>query len=197
MLKSLRWRGQQFHTGSALAIIVAFALGDTVAAQIPDAPGETTFAQVEMAAELTDLRTAQSRVIEARLMARAGSSMLLPMTPVPFLRIFQADGAVRGQMFVYWATRLAPNRQPGTSDRCREGICVRSIEIAEQLNWEEMLAALVREDEACPTMTPLRQSRSVRIAQSFGLKPSPLESTANSSVRIRALRPEPAVCCNS
>jgi hypothetical protein len=80
--------------------------------------------------------------------------MLLPMTPAPFLRIFQADGAVLEQMFVYWATRLAPNRQPGTSDRCRAGICVRPLESAEQLNWEEVLAALVREDDACPTMTP-------------------------------------------
>jgi hypothetical protein len=137
---------------SASMVILASAVSATLVAQIPErAQWEITFAQVEAAAGLSDMRAAPPESFEARLMERSWAP-LTPMRPVPFLRLFQVDGIVRAQLFVYWAPRLSAGRQPEAIDLCRDGICVRPIDIKEQRNWGELLATLAHQD-ACPTKT--------------------------------------------
>jgi len=131
---------------------LAFAVSAIVAAQIPErAQWEITFSQVEAAAGLSDIRTVPAESLEARVMARSWAPVV-PMTPVPFLRLFRADGTVRAQLFVYWAPPLSPARPAAAIDSCRDGICVRPIDIKEQRDWKELLATLTRQD-ACPTQT--------------------------------------------
>jgi hypothetical protein len=135
---------------SASMAILAFAVSAILVAQIPErAQWEITFPQVEAAAGLSDMRAVPPESFEARLMARSWAPMV-PMTPVPFLRLFQIDGTVRAQLFVYWAPRLSPARQPEAIDTCRDGICVRPVDIKEQRDWKDVLATLTHQD-ACPT----------------------------------------------
>jgi hypothetical protein len=132
--------------------VLAFAASATLLGQIPErAQWEITFAQVEAAAGLPDLKAAPPEAFEARLMVRSWAPME-PMAPIPFLRLFQTDGIVRAQLFVYWAPRMAPGRQPEAIDRCRDGICVRAVDIKEQRDWKDVLATVARQD-ACPTKT--------------------------------------------
>jgi hypothetical protein len=131
-------------------VILAFAASATLAAQTSErAQWEITFPQVEAAAGLSDMRAAPPESLEARLMDRSWAPMV-PMTPVPFLRLFQIDGTVRAQLFVYWAPRLSPAMQPGTTDLCHDGVCVRPVDIKEQRDWKEILATLAHQ-VACPT----------------------------------------------
>jgi hypothetical protein len=126
------------------------ATAATLVAQIPErAQWEITFPRVEAAAGLSDMKGAPPESFEARLMQRSWAAAT-PMTPVPFLRLFQVDGTVRAQLFVYWAPRDSPGRQPEAIDLCSDGICVRPIEMKEQRNWREAFAALAHQD-ACPT----------------------------------------------
>lgn len=135
---------------SAWMVILVSAVSPTLWAQIPErAQWEITFAQVEAAAGLTDMRAAQPESFEARLMERSWAPMS-PMAPVPFLRLLRIGGAVRAELVVYWATRNSPGRQPEALDRCRDGICVRPVDIKEQRDWGEVLATLAHQD-ACPT----------------------------------------------
>jgi hypothetical protein len=137
------------------AVIVALcATATTVraqdgATQIPEkAQWEITFAQVEASAGLSDLRTVSPETVEARLMERPWSAV----APLPFLRLVRADGTVRAQLFVFWAPRFfAPGRQPtGPDIVCRDGVCVRPIDIKEQRDWGEVVASLA-DQNACPT----------------------------------------------
>jgi hypothetical protein len=135
---------------SASMVILTLAVSATLVAQIPErAQWEITFPQVEAAAGLPDMRAAQPGALEARLMKRSWGA-LAPMTPVPFLRLFQSDGVVRAQLFVYWKTPISRGWQTRAVDGCRDGICVRPIDIKERRNWGEVLATLAQRD-ACPT----------------------------------------------
>src|SRR5262245_25390419 len=93
---------------TASFVIVASALSATLTTQIPElAQWEITFAQVEAAAGLSDMRTARSETFEARLMQRPWSAV----TPLPFLRLVRVDGTPRAQLFVFWTPKyLAPGR---------------------------------------------------------------------------------------
>ena len=56
---------------TALFVMLAWAVSATLSAQIPErAKWEITFAQVEAAAGLQDMRTARPETFEARLMHR-------------------------------------------------------------------------------------------------------------------------------
>ena len=137
---------------TALFVTLASALSTTLLAQIPErAQWEITFAQVEAAAALSDLRTASPETVEARVMQRPWSAV----APLPFLRLVRADGTLRAQLFVFWAPRFfAPGRQPeGLDIVCREGICVRPIDMKEQRDWGEVVASLAYQS-ACPTKNP-------------------------------------------
>lgn len=129
--------------------IVAAALTAALSAQIPErAQWEITFAQVEAAARLSDLRTADPKTFEARLMRRPWSAM----GPVPFLRLVRVDGAVTAQLFVFWEpARMAPGQRPQGADiLCLDGVCVRPIDNKEQRDWAQVVASLASLS-ACPT----------------------------------------------
>jgi hypothetical protein len=130
--------------------IVAAALTAALSAQIPErAQWEITFAQVEAAARLSNLRTADPKTFEARLMMRPWSAM----GPVPFLRLVRLDGAVSAQLFVFWApARMPPGQRPqGTDIMCLDGVCVKPIENKEQRDWAKVVAGLASQS-ACPTL---------------------------------------------
>ena len=129
--------------------IVTAALTATLSAQIPErAQWEITFAQVEAAAQLSDLRTADPKTFEARLMRRPWGAI----GPVPFLRLVRIDGAVIAQAFVFWEpTRMAPSQRPQGADiMCLDGVCARPIEMREQRDWAQVVASLASQS-ACPT----------------------------------------------
>lgn len=129
-------------------VVVAIAAGERGAHQIPErAQWEITFAQVEAAAELPDLRTARSETVEARVMQRPWSAI----APLPFLRIVQANRTVAAQLFLFWdPRRYPPGKQPaGRGVVCRDGVCVRPVDLREQRDWGEVIASLVSHD-ACP-----------------------------------------------
>lgn len=137
---------------TASFVILAWALSATLSAQIPErADWEITFAQVEASAGLSDMRTARPETFEARLMERPWSAV----APLPFLRLVRTDGTVRAQLFVFWApSRFPSGRQPeGLDIVCRDGICVRPIDIKEQRDWGEVVASLAHQN-ACPTKNP-------------------------------------------
>lgn len=120
--------------------------------QIPErAEWEITFAQVEAAAGLPDLRTAPTTTFEARVMDRAGQAM----GPVPFLRIVQTDGTVRAQLFVFWGPNVSPSHQPQGDDvRCRDGVCVKPIDLVEQRDWANVIARVARQSDCTGTHSP-------------------------------------------
>jgi hypothetical protein len=133
---------------TASFVIVASALSATLSAQIPQrAQWEITFAQVEAAAGLSDMRTAAPETFEARLMDRPWSTV----APVPFLRLVRIDGALSAQLFVFWApSPFAAGREPQGADIvCRDGVCVRPIDIKEQRDWTKVVANLAYQN-ACP-----------------------------------------------
>jgi hypothetical protein len=134
---------------STLFVILASALSATLSAQIPErAQWEITFAQVEAAAGLSDMRTAPHEVYEARLMQRPWSATI----PLPFLRIVRADGMLRAQLFVFFGghSNVVPDRRPkGPDVLCRDGICVKPIDLLEQLDWKDVVASLATQN-ACP-----------------------------------------------
>jgi hypothetical protein len=116
---------------TASLVMVLAGLSAALSAQIPErAEWEITFAQVEAAAGLSNLRTGAPKTFEARLMERPWSAM----GPVPFLRLVRIDGTVTAQLFVFWApARMAPVQRPQGADMmCRDGVCVRPIDIKEQ-----------------------------------------------------------------
>jgi hypothetical protein len=134
---------------TVLLSIVASALSAMLSAQIPErAQWEITFAQVEAAAGLADMRTARTETFEARLMERPWSAV----GPLPFLRLIRLDGTLRAQLFVFWTPKhIAPGREPQGADIvCRDGVCVRPIELKEQRAWETVVADLA-DQNACPT----------------------------------------------
>jgi hypothetical protein len=129
-------------------VVLVSATSATLWAQIPEhAQWEITFAQVEAAAGLSDLRTAGPETYEARVMQRAWSAV----SPLPFLRIVRTGGTLRVQLFQFWAPKYmaAVHRPQGSDIVCRDGICVRPIVLSEQQNWEETLGSLAHQD-ACP-----------------------------------------------
>lgn len=133
---------------TASLVMVGAALSAALSAQIPErAEWEITFAQVEAAAGLSDLRTAAPKTFEARLMERPWSAM----GPVPFLRLVRIDGTVTAQLFVFWAPmRMAPVQRPQGADMmCRDGVCVRPIDIKEQRDWAQVVESLASQN-ACP-----------------------------------------------
>lgn len=137
-------------TRAAVAFaIVLSALSVLMSAQIPEsAQWEITFARVEAAARLPDLRTAGADTFEARVMQRPWSAI----APVPFLRLSRHDGVVRAQLFVFWdPNRYPPGRQPGGLGMvCREGVCVRPIDITEQREWGDVVATLAAHNVCAP-----------------------------------------------
>jgi hypothetical protein len=133
-------------TGSLVMVVAA--LSAALPAQIPErADWEITFARVEAAARLSDLRTAAVTTFEARLMQRPWSAM----GPVPFLRLIRIDGTVTAQMFVFWASNgFAPGRESlGADIMCRDGVCVRPIGITEQRDWAQVVETVASQN-ACP-----------------------------------------------
>jgi len=108
---------------------------DSMAASlIPEkAQWEISFAQVEAAAGLADLRTASAGTAEARVMDRPWSSM----GRHPFLRVVRRDGRMRAQLFEFWSPRLTPSarRPTGPDITCTEDVCVRPLALKEQLDW--------------------------------------------------------------
>jgi hypothetical protein len=134
---------------TASLLLVASALGAALSAQIPErARWEITFAKVEASAGLSDLRTASPGTVEARLMERPWSAVV----PLPFLRLVRIDGKLRAQLLVFWdAGSVAPGREPkGPDIVCRDGVCVRPIDIKkEERDWGEVVTGLARR-EACP-----------------------------------------------
>ena len=130
-------------------VILVSVMSATLWAQIPEhSKWGIAFPQVEAAAKLSDIRAAPPEAFEARLMLPAAVHMQ-PMMPIPFLRLWQTDGTVRAQLFLFWAPVASGGRQPAATDLCRDGICVTPIEIKEQRNWREVLATLAQQD-ACP-----------------------------------------------
>jgi len=130
-------------------VIVASALSVRLSAQIPErAQWEITFAQVEAAAGLSDMRTARPETFEARLMERPWSAV----APQPFLRLIRLDGTLRAQLFVFWTPKyFAAGREPRGADIvCRDGVCVRPIDLKEQRDWGKVVADLAYQN-ACPT----------------------------------------------
>ena len=71
--------------------------------------------------------------------------------PLPFLRLVRTDGTVRAQLFVFWRPGYLDARQrpQGPDVVCRDGICVKPIEIKEQRDWEKAVASLA-DQSACP-----------------------------------------------
>jgi hypothetical protein len=133
---------------AASLVIVVSALRARLSAQIPErAQWEITFAQVEAAAGLSDLRAASPETTEARLMQRPWSAV----APLPFLRLVQVAGTPRAQLFVFWTPKyFAPGREPQGADIvCRDGVCVRPIDLKEQRDWGEVVASLAYQN-ACP-----------------------------------------------
>jgi hypothetical protein len=133
---------------TASFVIVASALSASLSAQIPErAQWEITFAQVEAAAGLSDMRTARPETFEARLMERPWSAV----APLPFLRLIRIDGTVRAQLFVFWTPKyFAPGREPQGADIvCRDGVCVRPIDLRERRDWQKVVASLAYQS-ACP-----------------------------------------------
>ena len=136
-------------TATASLVIVASALSARLSAQIPEqAQWEITFAQVEVAAGLSDMRAARPETFEARLMQRPWSAV----APLPFLRLIRLDGTLRAQLFVFWTPKyFAAGRAPQGADIvCRDGVCVRPIDLKEQRDWEKVVADLAYQN-ACPT----------------------------------------------
>jgi hypothetical protein len=133
---------------TASFVTVAAALNAALAAQIPQqAQWEITFAQVEAAAGLSDIRTPTPETFEARLMERPWSAV----APVPFLRLVRSDERLTAQLFVFWAPRLfPPGRAPQGADiMCRDRVCVRPIDIKEQRDWTKVVENLAHQN-ACP-----------------------------------------------
>jgi hypothetical protein len=133
---------------TASLVMVLAGLSAALSAQIPErAEWEITFAQVEAAAGLSNLRTGAPKTFEARLMERPWSAM----GPVPFLRLVRIDGTVTAQLFVFWApARMAPVQRPQGADMmCRDGVCVRPIDIKEQRDWAKVVESLASQN-ACP-----------------------------------------------
>jgi len=111
---------------------------------IPEqAQWEITFAQVETAAGLADLRSASAAAVEARVMVRPWSAMV----PVPFLRVVRADGRLRAHLFEFWSPgSVAPAARPAGDDVvCRAGVCVRPRELKEQLDWDAVIESLTHQ----------------------------------------------------
>jgi len=130
-------------------VIVAATPSAPSSAQIPErAQWEITFVQVEAAAGLSEMRTAAPDTFEARLMERPWSAI----APVPFLRLIRIDGALRARLFVFWTlSNFAAGREPQGADIvCRDGVCVRPIDITEQRDWKDVVASLAHQN-ACPT----------------------------------------------
>ena len=137
---------------TALFVILASALSTTLSAQIPErAQWEITFAQVEASAGLSDLRAASPETVEARVMQRPWSAV----APLPFLRLVRADGTLRAPLFLFWTPKyFAPGREPQGADIvCRDGVCVRPIDLKEQRDWGEVVASLAYQN-ACPPKHP-------------------------------------------
>jgi len=113
----------------------------------PVSAQEITFAQVEAAAGLPDMQTAGPETFEARLMERPWSAV----APVPFLRLFRIDGIIRPQLFVFWAPRFmsSAHRPQGPDIACRDGVCVRPLEINGERDWREIVNDLAN-NNACP-----------------------------------------------
>jgi hypothetical protein len=135
-------------TATASLAIVGAALSAALSAQIPErAEWEITFAQVEAAAGLSNLRTTAPKTFEARLMQRPWSAV----GPVPFLRLVRVDGAVTAQLFLFWdPARMAPVQRPQGADiTCRDRVCVRPIAIKEQRDWAKVVESLASQN-ACP-----------------------------------------------
>ena len=133
---------------SASAVILASVLSATLLAQIPErAQWEITFAQVEAAAGLSDLRTSGPETFEARVMQRPWYSD----GPLPFLRLVRTGGVLRAQLFMFWkpGNMAAVHRPAGPDVLCRDAICVRPISMTEQRDWEEVIATLAQQS-ACP-----------------------------------------------
>jgi len=109
----------------------------------PKAQWEITFAQVEAALGLADLRTMSAGIVEARVMDRPWSSM----AGQPFLRVARRDGRARAQLFEFWSPRLAPpGRGPTGNDiTCKEDVCVRPLELTGQLEWDAVLDSVANE----------------------------------------------------
>jgi hypothetical protein len=138
---------------SALFVILVSALSATLSAQIPErAQWEITFAQVEASAGLSEMRTAPPEMFEARLMERPWSAT----DPLPFLRIVRGDGILRAQLFVFFGnhSNFVPDRRPkGPDVLCRDGICVKPINLLDQLDWKDVVASLANQN-ACPPKNP-------------------------------------------
>ena len=133
---------------SVSVLILAVAASATLVAQIPErAQWEITFAQVEAAAGLPDLRTAGPDAYEARVMQRPWSSA----GPLSFLRLVRGGGTLRVQLFLFWAPNnmAAVQRPQGADIVCRDGICVRPISMTVQRDWEDVVATLAQQN-ACP-----------------------------------------------
>ena len=122
-----------------------------VSPQIPErAEWEITFAQVEAAAGWPDLRGAAPNTFEARVMDRAGQAV----APVTFLRMVRTGRALRAELFVFWGRNISPAHEPQGDDvRCRDGVCVKPINLAEQRDWEKVVSSLARQS-ACPRKNP-------------------------------------------
>jgi hypothetical protein len=116
----------------------------TAAGPIPEkAQWEITFAQVEAAAGLADMRTAPADTVEARVMDRPWSSMARH----PFLRVVRRDGRMRAQLFEFWSPRSTPPARRPTGDdiTCTDDVCVRPLELKEQLDWGAVFESLAQQ----------------------------------------------------
>jgi hypothetical protein len=131
-----------------IVFLIYAALSSMLSAQIPEqGRWEITFSQVEAAANLPTIRNEPSESLEARVMERPWSAS----APLPFMRLVRIDGTVHAQLFVFWATKnVPPGGQPsGSGIVCRDGVCVRPIEIKEKRDWGQVLSSLAYQD-ACP-----------------------------------------------
>jgi hypothetical protein len=65
------------------------------------------------------------------------------------------DGGLRARLFVFWAPHnFPPGREPQGADIvCRDGVCVRRIDITGQRDWQEVVASLAHQN-ACPIKNP-------------------------------------------
>ena len=127
---------------SVIALVWAAAPPLQLPIPTPDkSPWEMTFVEVEELAGLPPLATAPRDTQELRVMHRPWSAI----APVPFLRVFRVDGALRAEFFVfggpsYQRNGLAVDR-PNT--RCsppgRRAMCVSRIDLSEQRDWDVVL----------------------------------------------------------
>lgn len=66
---------------------------------------------------------------------------------------------MHAQLLVFWGRNVSPSHQPTGDDvRCRDGVCVKPIDLVEQRDWEKVVSNLASQS-ACPGKSAPRSVR--------------------------------------